>query len=482
MTRGRQFIGRPAANRDDPPAPDYLWVGLPGRWGGDTLRQVGKRSGGDGTLTSGPTWTAGPNGFGAVSFDGSNDYVTCPSVPAIGTNDFTLSVAFRPNSASGPQMVIGRDDGSTPQFRLWVGVDTGFNVASGAIDFHSRAAGGGAVGTAPAGAAVITAGAWTHVAVTRVGSVLTMYLNGVSYSTATDTANYSGAIPLTFGRQDEPGFPYYFAGTIGYVSLSVGSGANGGGWDDQFRRGLPDLRRAMKRSWSVGVSAASGVTGTASVTEGADTLSGAGAVALAGAASPTESADTLSAASALAIAGAATPTEGADTLSAASVLAISGAASPTEGADTLSAASALALSGTASPTEGADTLSAAGAVSLTGAAGVTEGADTLSGASALALTGTAAPTESPDTLAATGSAPGTGTATITEAADTLISAAVLALAASLSKTEGPDTLAGVAALALAGTLAKAEAPDTLSAAGSGPGGTTDTGTDLFMIF
>lgn len=85
------------------------------------------------------------------------------------------------------------------------------------------------------------------------------------------------------------------------------------------------------------------ITGSAALTQGADTASAAGTVAIAGDASTTQGADALAAAGTVALAGAADVTQGADTLSAAGTVAIAGDASITQGADTLAAAGALGL-------------------------------------------------------------------------------------------------------------------------------------------
>lgn len=174
------------------------------------------------------------------------------------------------------------------------------------------------------------------------------------------------------------------------------------------------------------VSSGGGITGTASITEDADTVSSSGALAIKGSAAITEAADTLSATGKLALSGSASITEGADTLSSTGKLAIVGSSSITEGADTVSATGTLiaAGTGTASITEGADTLSATGALAIKATASIAEGADTVAATGKVALTGSASITEGADTLSATGTgaslSPITGTASIVEDPDILV--------------------------------------------------------------
>ena len=145
------------------------------------------------------------------------------------------------------------------------------------------------------------------------------------------------------------------------------------------------------------------ITGDASITLGAATVSADGSLALAGDASATLGAATLSAAGALEIQGAASITLGAATASAAGALAIAGDASITLGAVTLAADGGLTgIAGDAAITLGAATVVADGSLALAGAASIALGAATVSAAGTLALVGDAAITLGAVTLAATG--------------------------------------------------------------------------------
>lgn len=76
--------------------------------GGNTLYDVSGR-GNHGTLTNGPTWTRGKFGEPAISFDGTNDYVSMPliSIPATGSIfvrwrfDETIATAIHPIFRAG---------------------------------------------------------------------------------------------------------------------------------------------------------------------------------------------------------------------------------------------------------------------------------------------------------------------------------------------------------------------------------------------
>lgn len=101
---------------------------------------------------------------------------------------------------------------------------------------------------------------------------------------------------------------------------------------------------------------------------------------------------------------------------------ISGSLSSVEGADTLVASGTIVTTGSASAIEGADSLSAVGSVSVSGSMASTEGADTLAASGATSISGTLADAEGADTLAASGTvslAGITGTLARTEGADVL---------------------------------------------------------------
>lgn len=191
---------------------------------------------------------------------------------------------------------------------------------------------------------------------------------------------------------------------------------------------------------------ASGITGTASITEAGDTVAAASTVALAAAAGIAEASDTVASTATLAIAGAASITEAGDTASSASTLAIAAALAATEAGDTSTAAGAIALSAAASITEASDTSAASAALAIVANAAITEAGDTIS-ASGVGVVTT------------------TGTASITEADDTAASVATLKIAGVSAVTEAGDTSSSAAALAIKGQLAANDNDDTVSATG-----------------
>jgi hypothetical protein len=168
--------------------------------------------------------------------------------------------------------------------------------------------------------------------------------------------------------------------------------------------------------------AASSATGTAAVTEAADTSSAVGAETFTGTVAVTEAVDTSTASG--------THTEN-----------VTGTVATTEAADTSAASGTETFTGTAAVTESDDTSTASGAETFTGTSATTEEADTstASGTHIENATGTVAVTEADDTSIATGAETFTGTSTTTEADDTSSASGTLTITGTATASEADDT-------------------------------------------
>jgi len=223
--------------------------GLVSRWlpfgpwqGGGTLRDLCRKN--NGTLTNGPTWGPGPNGFGAVSLDGTNDYVSVPSLGLSGATARTFVGLIRSDTSSGLRTVFrcGPDDVSTLQsFGLFCNVMTGSDlyVLFLSCDWYTGA--------------VLTTGRWTHVTVTYSGGAVqtagnvVVYVDGKPQSltkigVATGAANTN---ETAYRLGSDPHNGRYFQGPIasGDFYNRALSAAEIVAHADQTLRGYPDLLR-----------------------------------------------------------------------------------------------------------------------------------------------------------------------------------------------------------------------------------------------
>jgi predicted phage tail protein len=142
---------------------------------GTTLTDL-SGSGNNGSI-SGATWAgAGSGKFGnALSFNGSNNVVTVPDSATLDlTTGMTLEAWVRPTAALNTwRTVVMKEQPSYYAYGMYAGTGTGFpsgNAMIGVTDADTR------------GTAAIPQNAWTHMAATYDGNMLSLFVNGVRVS------------------------------------------------------------------------------------------------------------------------------------------------------------------------------------------------------------------------------------------------------------------------------------------------------------
>jgi hypothetical protein len=183
-------------------------------------------SGRSGTLTnmSGTEWTTGKVG-GALSFDGTNDYVSANGYRGI-TGTSARTIAFWFNTSTGDNTFLHYGGGAGPQFRMGLNSAGSAVVNSGNSAVHPIS-GGFADGT------------WHHFAVTlptgAVGTDVKLYMNGapstgsgataINTSTSNDVRlgwNAFGVTGYFNGQLDDVRF-YDYELSAGEVSVLAGT-------------------------------------------------------------------------------------------------------------------------------------------------------------------------------------------------------------------------------------------------------------------
>lgn len=169
-------------------------------------------NGNNGTL-SGPVWTAGNRG-GALSFDGTNDYVNAGNPAGLKlTGAMTLSAWIKIDTVSGNGRIISKQ-GYTGS-RGW-----SLNVEASGVGAFQIASNSSSLVTVNTSAALPT-GQWVHLAgVYEPGTALRIYVNGVlsnSNSVSVPAAQYNSNLNVWIGAR--PSSECYFDGDIDEVRV-----------------------------------------------------------------------------------------------------------------------------------------------------------------------------------------------------------------------------------------------------------------------
>jgi len=157
---------------------------------------------GNNTLTASSLTYASDNTF---SFNGSNDKITLNTNTLIsGTSNYTIDVAFK-TSAAGTDYIFGN-------YGTTAGAGGGLEYYVWQSKLNNYIAGNTQSGT------TLNLNQWYIASVTRSGSTITHYLNGVADGSNTNAASISATNPFTIGN----GHDYTseaFGGTIGVIKV-----------------------------------------------------------------------------------------------------------------------------------------------------------------------------------------------------------------------------------------------------------------------
>jgi hypothetical protein len=178
-------------------------------------------NGNTGTLTNGPTYNSA-NG-GSIVFDGSNDYVTLLDSDNwhFSSGNFTAECWVYPTASPAQPILVGQWDGFGGGAGLsWV------MLLSNNSNRHLRAAissTGSGVDFDLISSTSLGLNQWNHCAFVRTGSTFTLYLNGVSVASTTNSnALFNATNSLTIGASSSNTQP--FNGRISNVKIYKGKG------------------------------------------------------------------------------------------------------------------------------------------------------------------------------------------------------------------------------------------------------------------
>ncbi len=143
-------------------------------------------SGNTGTLTNGPTFSSADGG--SIIFDGTNDYSSLgSSVPAslrIGDGDFTIDFWVYTNGTS-TYAICGNLNDAIGDGSYWVILNSTYT------GLHTVQFGRNGV-SSKFGTTTLPINTWTNIILSRIGTTMTCYINGATYSNTATVNNFTG--------------------------------------------------------------------------------------------------------------------------------------------------------------------------------------------------------------------------------------------------------------------------------------------------
>ncbi len=187
-----------------------------------------------GSLNNSPNWVAGKIGQ-ALSFNGSNQYVDVPSSSSLNLSDtVTLEAWVNLTDYANTNTIISKVSGSgaaNGTYELRTQASTGYLQFVG-FDTAQR--------TITSSVAVPT-GSWVHVAATKGGGTVTLYINGVAQGTGAVGITSSNANAMKLGARDD--LTNYFKGSLDEVRI-YGRTLTAAEIANEYSAGLSGLRFA----------------------------------------------------------------------------------------------------------------------------------------------------------------------------------------------------------------------------------------------
>ena len=184
---------------------------IPGNLTG--LEEAQARGGKEVTRYQNPVTDTGIKKYGSSSLqlDGTEDYlgITSNDDFGFGTGDYTVEGFFYFDTVAGTQSLLDFRGGADTDVGLYL------NLNAGQPDVYLN---GSSVLTSPT---VLSTGTWYHIAVTRAGTAMKLFVDGVVKDTTVDSTNMGSAKPLIIGSKWS-GLAEYLDGNIDEVRIVKG--------------------------------------------------------------------------------------------------------------------------------------------------------------------------------------------------------------------------------------------------------------------
>jgi DUF1680 family protein len=194
-----------------PPLPAFV-ASYPFDDGSGTTAVDATGNGKNASLAGGAGWTTGRTG-GAVNLTGSGAHVAVPASILAGATSFSIATWVRPTTIAAWSRIFDFGSGTTSYMFLTP------RSGSGALRFAITTSGAGGEQQLN-GPSALTAGTWTHVAVTQTGNLGILYVNGVEVARNANLTirpgNLGGTTQNWIGRSQYGNDPFLTGAVDGF--------------------------------------------------------------------------------------------------------------------------------------------------------------------------------------------------------------------------------------------------------------------------
>jgi hypothetical protein len=180
----------------------------------------------NGTLINGSAWTTGGRFDGAISFDGSNDYISVPYIYNPTANDTALEY-------KGGVLTLGawvyadaqENDGGYILSKEWNGTQNNYRLSLNANKTVRFGLGGATSANPITSLSPLSSNAWHYVAATAdAAGNMTLYVDGIvavigTYSSTITWGMTDNDVPLTIGGSSSGAGPQSFKGRLDNVEV-----------------------------------------------------------------------------------------------------------------------------------------------------------------------------------------------------------------------------------------------------------------------
>lgn len=170
-------------------------------------------NGNNGTLIDGPTWVRGKIG-GALSFDGSDDYVRTPTFNNLPTSYMTIEAWIKTNTNSSNVYIMQQNRNSTNYFNEWI-----FRITDGKLNFWDYGTSNYGFSTSNTSNSTINNNQWRHIVFVKNGVQGAYYIDGKLDATTTASSDIQyGSNDFVIGK-DYRDNNAFFSGLIDNIRI-----------------------------------------------------------------------------------------------------------------------------------------------------------------------------------------------------------------------------------------------------------------------